>query len=152
MKPRIVLALLSLLAGAPAFAANVYEYWGYMKPSVGADDPWGLTSDGTLFWLRVLVDPAAVDQDCCNPAYAEFDPADAILYVGEELAVLSYDSFANVPVSFQDNATYDTFAFRADVELYGVRMRANFSVRIPPTTFTLDPTPGGRICRPCSRR
>jgi hypothetical protein len=142
MNARIVIALLSLLASAPTFAANLYEYWGFMQPAPGADNPWGLSNDGTLFWLRVLVDSTAVDQDCCNPGYAEFDPLDAILYVGEQRALVSYVSFSNTPASFYDGTSYDTFAFWADVELSGVRMPVSFSVRIPATTFTLDATPG----------
>jgi len=141
MNLRTVTALLSLLASTSAFADNVYEYWGLMKPSDGAENPWGLAPEGTLFWLRVLVDPAAVDQNSGDGDTAVFDSTGAILFIGDRKATVT--GLDNAPVHFQDNATFDDFSFSGNVELDGVTQFALFDVRIPTTTFDLDPVPGG---------
>ena len=68
--------------GRAAFGdAILYHYDGFIEPAPGAENPWGLSGDGSAqtqddgsaFTLEMLIDAAAADQDDGNPDAAGFD-------------------------------------------------------------------------------
>ncbi len=145
---------LLLVVAVAANAASIrYSWSGRVEPAVGADNPWGLSgdgssgtpTDGTPFLLEIFVDEAAIDDNGTQtPDVAEFS-AQASLIIGDSFAL------ADSPVLyFEDDAfegLFDSIFFDADAELSGTTLYFPANVRLPAETFDLaspaapDPPP-----------
>jgi hypothetical protein len=139
---------LLLVAALAANAASIrYSWTGRVEPAVGAENPWGLTGDGSAvtdtdgvpFLVEAFVDEAAVDEDgTLNPDYAEFATEATLLIDGRKAGLDS-------PVlSFSNDAfegLFDSVGFAADAEVLGATLYFAADVRLPATSFDLASPP-----------